>query len=52
MTISPLFGGAMYYALQHDKKNGGGFVGRGINRMDAITNCMAAMKYDAPKKEN
>lgn len=38
----------MYYALQH-KKDGGGFVGRGIDRADAITNCMKAMNYENPK---
>lgn len=43
MTIYPLFGGAMYYAIYPNSK-GGGWIGRGITHADAIINCLKAVR--------
>ncbi len=51
MTVYPLFGGAMYYALEKNK-NGGGYIGKGVTHTDAIINCMKAMNYEAHPTAN
>lgn len=45
MTVYPLFGGAMYYAMQHSK-NGGGFIGKVVTHTDAIVNCLKAIRHE------
>lgn len=45
MTVYPLFNGAMYYAMQHNKL-GGGYIGKGITHTDAIVNCLKTIRHE------